>query len=105
MGTVGQVEVGIDNNRAVILTQKDLDSELRELIWSTSQLVFEIKNSITPLKLCLYENKEHVTEKNFPILDFKLVDKYEEDNNKLGVIGMNSDGNYKLISKESYISK
>jgi len=105
LGSVGQAKVGIQDETAVVVTQLELDDKLRQLIWLNSQTFFEIKNSVPRLNLCLKRQKNFLKKESFPEISFSCLKDFEEEREKLGVVAFNSEGEYRLIKKESFIGK
>ena len=60
-------QIGIDSdNRMVVQIQKELDEELRAVVWLNSQMLFEVKYLISRLKSCLVRyGKRKEFKKNF----------------------------------------
>jgi len=89
----------------VVLTQKELDEELRNLVWLNSQTVFEINNSYPNLRMCLQKKKKSLKDESFPALDTNCLELFEKEQNNSGVVAINSDGKYRLVKKESFMEK
>ena len=105
-GSAGGAQVGIDSeNRMVVQIQKELDEELRSVLWLNSQMLFEVKYLISRLKSCLvrYGKREEFKHK-LASLDLSSV-KEMELREREEEIGRNSDGEVKLISKEGYTQR
>lgn len=104
-GSVGKNEIGVDkNNRMLVQTQKELDNELRSAIWLNSQTLFELKYLLSRLSSCFIEKKESLTSSDFPVLDLSVIEEIENKEEK-EELGLNSKGEYKLITKEGYTAK
>ena len=78
LGQIGETEVGIEEEKAVVLTQKELDEELRNLVWLNSQTVFEINNSYPNLRMCLQKKKKSLKDESFPALDTNCLELFEK---------------------------
>ena len=105
LGSVGQAEVGIQDNKAVIITQRELDDELRDLVWLNTQTVFELKNTAPRLKVCLKLRQDLVDSGRFSVLDYASLEEFENNQDAFGVVAQNSEGEYRLIKKEGFVSK
>lgn len=106
-GSAGQSEIGVNKkNKMLIQTQKELDDELRNAIWLNSQRIFEIKYLNSRLQSCRIQKREKMTEELFPAISLSLIDEVENgDEGENEELGINSKGEYKLVTKESYTKR
>lgn len=104
-GTVGKRQIGVDaNNRMIVQTQKELDDELRSAVWFNSQMLFEVRYLLFRLKSCFAQKKDQIVSGDFETLDIAVVHEAETKTDKED-LGINSDGQFRLVTKEGYTKR
>ena len=104
-GNVGKQEIGVDkNNRMLVQTQKELDEELRSAVWFNSQILFEVKYLLSRLRSCFARKRDSISPGAFDKIDLSVI-KQIQNKRDSEEVGLNSNGQYRLISKEGYTKR
>ena len=102
-GQVGRSKLGVnDDNEAILQTETDADKELQAQIWANDSLESKLQHYTLEFEDCRLYLADPRLGGTGEIKDLPEVGDFKVDTNTKEEIGVDKDGNYKVVRKKVF---